>query len=33
MPVARFADLRNDYAGRLNALARHLGSQPCPLEP
>jgi hypothetical protein len=31
--IARFADLRSDYAGRLSALARHLGSQPCPLEP
>jgi hypothetical protein len=31
--VTRFVDLRGDYAGRLNALARHLGSRPCPLEP
>ncbi|HSC18079.1 MAG TPA: hypothetical protein VLC74_04105 [Rhizomicrobium sp.] len=29
----RFSDLRADYAGRLSALAEHLGSQPCPLVP
>ena len=29
----RFSDLRSDYAGRLSALAAHLGSQPCPLVP
>jgi hypothetical protein len=31
--LARFADLRDDYQGRLAALAQHLGSQPCPLIP
>jgi hypothetical protein len=31
--VAQFANLRDDYAGRLKALAQHLGSQQCPLVP
>jgi hypothetical protein len=31
--LRRLIDLRSDYAGRLDALARHLGSQHCPLLP
>ncbi|HEY1962226.1 MAG TPA: hypothetical protein VGG69_07405 [Rhizomicrobium sp.] len=31
--LRRFIDLRSDYAGRLNALAKHLGSGHCPLLP
>jgi hypothetical protein len=31
--TGRLGDLRSDYVGRLNALARHLGSQQCPLLP